>query len=90
MSHVLPYDETETWHSHPDLFMNEIEEILKTPDDSDFGDFIEVVLRNPDEIKGRARNFPFCLEKKLCNKNESRDYMKKLKLDTHTEKEVNL
>ena len=64
---------------------NRLKESLKTPDDSDFGDFIEVVLRNPDEIKARARNFPFCPDNRICNKNESSDYMKKLKPVTHTQ-----
>ena len=48
MSQVLPYDESEMWHGHPDLHMNKLEEILNTPDDSDFGYFIEVDLRYPD------------------------------------------
>ena len=37
--------------------MNKLEEILKSSDDSDFGNFFEVVLKNPDEDKRRARIF---------------------------------
>ena len=37
MSQILPYDDIEMWHGHPDLYMNWLEEILKTPDDSDNG-----------------------------------------------------
>ena len=37
MSQMLPYDDTEMWHGHPDLYMNWLEEILNTPDDSDIG-----------------------------------------------------
>ena len=65
--------------------MNKLKEILKTPDDSDFGSFIEVVSKYPDEIKGKARSFPFCPENKICNKIEFNDYLKKLKPDTHTQ-----
>ena len=36
-SQILPYDEM--WHGHPDLYMNWLEEILNTPDDSDIGFF---------------------------------------------------
>ena len=37
MSQFLPYDEIEMWHGHPDLYMNWLEEILNTPDDSEIG-----------------------------------------------------
>ena len=40
MSQPLPYDENEMWHGHPNLYMNWLEEILNTPDDSDFGYFV--------------------------------------------------
>ena len=43
MSQVLPYDETEMWHGHPDLYMNKLEEILSTPDDSDTGYFWKLI-----------------------------------------------
>ena len=39
MSQLLPYDEIEMWHSHPDLYMNWLEEILNTPDDNEMGFF---------------------------------------------------
>ena len=42
MSQKLPYDDFEMWHGHPDLYMNKLEEILNTPDDSDIGCFVEV------------------------------------------------
>ena len=32
---LLHYDEIEMGHGHPDLYMNWLEEILYTPDDSD-------------------------------------------------------
>ena len=34
MSRMLPYDEIEMLHGHSDLYMNWLEEILKTPDDN--------------------------------------------------------
>ena len=37
MSEPLPYDEIEKWHGHPDLYMNNLEEILNTPEDSVVG-----------------------------------------------------
>ena len=37
MSQMLPYDEIEMWHGHPDLYMNWLEEILNTPDDNEIG-----------------------------------------------------
>ena len=68
MIQPLPYDETEMWHGDPDLYMNWLEEILKTPDYSDFGYFVEVNLRYPDNIKEKTKKFPFCPEKKLFTK----------------------
>ena len=70
MSQMLPYDEIEMWHGHPDLYVNKLEEILNTPDDSDFGFFIEVDLKYPDNEKEKTKNFPFCSENKKINPNE--------------------
>ena len=39
MIQVLPYDEIEMWHGHPELYMKKLEEILKTPDDIVVGYF---------------------------------------------------
>ena len=38
ISQPLPYDEIEMWHGHPDLYLNKLEEILNTPDDSKYVD----------------------------------------------------
>ena len=65
MIQPLPYDETEMWHGHPDLYMNKLEEILKTPHDSDIGHFVEIVLRDLDELKEKTKRFPFAPEKKV-------------------------
>ena len=68
MMHPLPYDESEMWHGHLDLYMNCLEEFLNTPDDSETGYYIEVDLRYPDDIKVKTKNFPFCPEKKVLPK----------------------
>ena len=79
-----PYDEIEMWHGHPDLYMNKLEEILITPDDSDIGFFFEVDLRYPDNIKEKTTNFPFCPENKVILKDKYNDYTKKIKPKNYT------
>ena len=51
MSQMLLYDEIEMWHGHPDLYMNELEEISNNPDDNDVGFFVEVDLKYADDTK---------------------------------------
>ena len=65
MYQPLAYDEIEMWHGHPDLHRNKLEEILSTLDVNDIGYFIEVDLLYPDKLKEKPKNFPFCPEKKL-------------------------
>ena len=79
MNQMLPYDETEMWHGHPDLYMNWFEEILNTPDGSDVGYFVELDLRYPDKIKEKTKSFPFCPENKIIDKDKYNDNMKKIK-----------
>ena len=50
ISQVLPYDEIKMLHGYSDLYMNCLQEILNTPDDSDIGYFVEVDLKYPDNI----------------------------------------
>ena len=64
MSQLLPYDEIEMWHGHPDKYWNWLEEILNTPDGSEIGYFLEVDLKYPDNIKEKTKYFPFCPENK--------------------------
>ena len=68
MIQLLPYDEIEMWHGHPDLYMNKLEEVLNTPDDNDIGYFIEVDSRYPDNRKTKTKNFPFAPEIKVIPK----------------------
>ena len=44
-SQLLPYDEIEIWHGHPDLNMNWLEEILNTPDDNEIGYFQKLIRK---------------------------------------------
>ena len=69
----------ETWHGHPDLYMNKVEEMLNILDDSDIGYFIEVDLRYPEKIKEKTKNFPFCPVDKVISKDKYDDYLKKNK-----------
>ena len=85
MSQSLPFDEIEMWHAHPDLYMNELGEIINTPDDSDIGYFIEVDLTYPDNIKEKTKIFPFAPENKENNPNNFGDYMEKIIPDTNTQ-----
>ena len=83
MIQPLPYDEIEMWHGNPDLYMNLLEEILNTPDDSDIGYFIEADLRYLDNIKEKTKNFPFCPENKLIDKDKHNDYMQEIKPENY-------
>ena len=79
MSQTLLYDEIEMWCGHPDLHMNQLEENLNTPDDSDFGYFIEVDIKCPDNIKETTKNFPLFPENKKIIHHKYNDHMKKNK-----------
>ena len=74
MSQMLLDDEVEIWHCHPDLYIISLEGLLKTPDDSDIGFFIEGDLKYPDNIKEKTKLF---LEK-------YNDYMNKMKHKNYT------
>ena len=84
MSQMLPYDEIEMWHGHPDNYWNWLEEILNTPDDSDIGYFLEVDLKYPDNIKEKTKNFPFFPENKKIDPDKFNDYLKKIKPKNYT------
>ena len=84
MSQMLPYDEIEMWHGHPDLYVNWLEEILNTPDDNEIGYFLEVDLKYPDNIKEKTKHFPFCPENKKINPDKYNDYMNKIKPKSYT------
>ena len=70
MSQPLAYDEIEMWHGHPDLFMNKLEEILNTSDDSDIGYSREVDLGYLNNKIEKTKVFPFCPGKKVIPKDK--------------------
>ena len=78
MSQPLPYDEIK-FDSNIKL-----EDILNTPDDNDFGYFIEVDIKYPDNIKQKTKSFPFAPENKKINPDNFNDYMKAIKPDNYT------
>ena len=84
MSQLLPYDEIEMWHGHPDKYWNWLEEILNTPDDSEIGYFLEVDQKYPDNIKQKTKYFPFCPENKKINPNKYNEYMNSIKPENYT------
>ena len=84
MYQILPYDKIKIWHGHPDLYLNWLEEILNTPDDNEIGYFLEVVLKYPDNIKEKTKNFPFCPENKKIDPDKYNDYMNKIKPKNYT------
>ena len=53
MSQPLPFDELKIGN------IVKLEDILITPDDSNIGNFIEVDLTYPNNIKEKTENFPF-------------------------------
>ena len=69
ISQMLPCDEIEMWHDHPDFYLNRLEESLKIPDDFDIGYFIEVDLIYPDEITEKTKHFHFVLKKFITKDN---------------------
>ena len=63
MSQMIFSNEIEKWLGHPDLYMNKLEELIKTPDYSDIGYFVEVDLNYLDNIKEKTKSLPFAPEK---------------------------
>ena len=84
MSQMLPYDEIEMWHGHPDKYWIWLEEIINTAGDSDIGYVLEVDLKYPNNIKNKTKNFPFCRENKKIYPDKYNDYMKKTKPKRYT------
>ena len=74
MCEPLPYDEIKFDKNV------KLEDILKTPDDSDIGYFMEVDLIYPEQ---KTKNFPFAPVNKKINPYNFNDYMKEIKPDTY-------
>ena len=79
MSGYLPYDEIK--------FDNnvELEDVINTPDGSDFGYFDEVDLRYPGNTKEKTKHFPFAPENKKINPDAFSNYMNENKPITFTQ-----
>ena len=84
MNEFLPYDEIEMWHRHRDLYMDKIEDILMSSDDSDIGSFAEIHLKYLDDKKQNTINFPFCLEHKIRSQDKFTDDLINIKPDNYT------
>ena len=84
MSQFLSYDDIEMWHGHPDLYVNKLEEISNTPDDSDYGYFSEIDLKYLHNIKEKTKKFPFCPENKKIDLDKFNEYMNKIKPKNYT------
>ena len=82
------YDEIEMWHGHLDLYMNKIEAILNTADDSDIGYFVEVDLKYHDNIKKKTKNFQFDPEKEVIPKDKYNDFIKKIQPKKYTKAKI--
>ena len=85
MSDYLPYDEVK--------FDRDVKlaGIINTPDDSDFGYFIEIDLKYLDNIKEKTKNFLFALQNKIIHKEKYNDYIKNIKLRNFTKaKKINM
>ena len=86
MSQYLPTGDLKKMRSghetmqYDSTLMNEIkEEILNTPDDNEFGYFIEYDLEYPAEIKEKTENFPLCPYQTKADPNLFSEYMNSVK-----------
>ena len=79
MSEYPPHDEIQIDRNF------RLEDTLSTPDDSDIGYFIEVDLKDPDNIKEKTKHFPFSPKNKKINPDDFSDHMREIKPDTYTQ-----
>ncbi len=84
MSQMLPYDEIQMWHGHPDKYWNWLDKILNRADDNEIGYFLEVDLKYPDNIKQKTRYFSLCPEIKKFNPDKYNQYMNSIKPENYT------
>ena len=76
MSQWLPFDDIKfVTELTENIFLKEI---LKTPDDSDIGYFLEVDLEYPHNIRQKTKHFPFGPENKSISKDDFSPYMKSI------------
>ena len=79
MSQYLPtgdFKKIKLCCEYDSVLMNEIkEDIFNTPDDNEYGFFIECDLEYPVEIKEKTKNFPFCPYQTKADPNLFSGYM---------------
>ena len=79
MSQYLPtgdFKKIKLCCEYDSVLMNEIkEDIFNTPDDNEYGYFIECNLEYPAEIKEKTKNFPFCPYQTKADPNLFSGYM---------------
>ena len=79
MSQYLPtgdFKKIKLCCEYDSVLMNEIkEDIFNTPDDNEYGFFIECDLEYPVEIKEKTKNFPFCQYQTKADPNLFSGYM---------------
>ena len=73
MSQSLPYDEIKF-----DKIVN-LEDILNTPEDSDFGYLVDIDLKYTAIIKENTKPLPFAPENKKINPDDFGDYLNEIK-----------
>ena len=84
MSWSLPYDEIEMWYGNPDPYVEKLEEILNSSDDSNIRYFLEVDLSYPDNIEEKHGIFDFVRKTQVIPKDKYNDYMNMIKLKNYT------
>ena len=79
MSQYLPtgdFKKIKLCCEYDSVLMNEIkEDIFNTPDDNEYGYFVECNLEYPVEIKEKTKNFPFCPYQTKADPNLFSGYM---------------
>ena len=76
---------------HDSVPMNEIKvDILSTPDDNEYGYFIECDLEYPAEIKEKTKNFPFCPYQTKADPDLFSGYMKNVNQSKYKNQPQNL
>ena len=62
MSQSLPHIEIKIWLGHCSCYVERLEEILNTPDDSQSGYFLEVELSYPYKIRENTKKLSWLLK----------------------------
>ena len=52
------------WKGHPACYVDKLEDLINTSEDSDLGNFVEADKNHSDKKKKKRKKFRFALEKK--------------------------